>query len=177
MRWRALALALIVLGSFVAVWQLTLTPVEGTDGGAMALDCNATAPGIQDYCVYPSGATFSVQVHATKAPPGGYFAFQAKIRWSDDQLDYLPTMSAEDEALWSECDIVARIDLQFFDDQPAVVFGCVPLTFNYPGEVVPGPMAQLQFRCGNDGNSPLDLVPRPGDPHLGTNFADRDGYY
>lgn len=173
MRWRILAVSLVLLGALAVAWRLTAPRAEGTSGGAMTVDCDAGAPGIQDDCSYPSGATFSTQVHVTKAPPGGSFAFQTKLRWSDAQLDYLPAADAADESLWAHCDIAARADNQPLD--PSLVYGCVSFPLLASGDTTVGAVLQFEFQCQADGNTPLELVAREGDSQGGAQFLDEVG--
>ena len=111
-----------------------------------------------------------MQVHVTVPPEGGYFAFQAKLRWTDPILDYLPAASPQEEVLWPECDLPHRADNQ--PGNPSVIFGCVPFPELDQGDTFTGPVHQFQFRCQKDGNTPLDIVPRLGDPQGGSFFLD-----
>ena len=171
MRWRYLALATVLVGAVLFVLQFNTTSAA-EDDGAMAVDCDAGTAGVQANCAYASGATFSIQVHVTKAPAGGYFLFQAKVRWNEAALDYLPAASMSDEALWPACTIGVRFDKQPAPPnglgEPSVVFGCLPIPSLSTGDTFTGAVLQFQFQCQQDGHAPLELVPRPGDAQGGT---------
>ena len=111
-----------------------------------------------------------MQVHVTAPPERGYWAMQAKLRWTNAILDYLPAAIQAGEALWPECDVVARLDGQ--PEEPSMLFGCVPFPALNLGDTFTGAVLQFQFRCQEDGNTPLDLVPGPGDPQGGTFLVD-----
>ncbi len=172
MRWQHLALAVLIV--LIAAWSWSVTPVGAAQAaGAMAVDCNAASGGIQTDCTYGTGATFSVQVHVTKAPTNGYFAYQTKLRWNDAQLDYLPAASAASENRWPLCTFAARHDNQ--PDDPSVLYGCVPSPPPSQGDTTTGAVLQLQFQCQQNGTTGLTLVPRAGDPQLGTHLLDQLG--
>jgi hypothetical protein len=142
----------------------------------MAIDCNNTTGGIQTNCTYAPGSMFMININATAAPTGDYFAFQVKPRWTAGTLTYLPNASAAAEAVWPDCDIQARIDNQPGD--PSMVFGCVPLNPTFPGSSYTGVLVRIQMQCGTGtGSSPIDLVPRtnPDDAQLGTHYLDSIG--
>ena len=50
---------------------------------AMAVDCAAQVAGLQTSCTFQSGATFTIAIHVTRPPFGGYTGFQSKLRWAD----------------------------------------------------------------------------------------------
>ena len=137
----------------------------------MAVDCAAASAGIQSSCQYPSGAGFSIQVHVTQAPSGGYFGFQTKLAWSDEQLDYLPASQAADSALWHLCDIPMLVDGQLID-QASLAFGCMQLQAPSEGDTTTGAILEFRFQCQEDGLTTLALMPVAGDPHGGTFFVD-----
>ena len=145
------------------------TPTPGFPG-VMEVDCDASAAGVQNDCTHSTGGTFSMQVHVTTPPEGGYAFFQAKLRWTDAILDYLPAVNPHDEALWPECDIAARTDNQ--PGEPSVFFACLPFPALSAGDTFTGAVLQFQLQCLEDGNTPLDLVPPPGDPQGGTALGD-----
>ena len=134
------------------------------------MDCDASTSGLQSNCAYPVGATFDAQIHVVAAPTGGYYSHQMKVRWSDSQLDYLPTSNPADENLWDECTLPLRLNNNPPD--PSVLFGCTPLPPLRTGEVGTGPVLQFQFQCLQAGNATLQLVPRAGDPQNGSHFLD-----
>ena len=86
-------------------------PEDRPPSGSMAVDCNADELGVQSECTYSVGSSFNIQIHVTLPPPGGYYAFQAKMGWNDAQLDYLAEPESHDEALWPYCDIAASANL------------------------------------------------------------------
>ena len=137
------------------------------DSGSMAVDCDAATAGIQNSCQYASGATFSLQVHVTQPPTGGYFLFQTKLGWSDGQLDYLPANELADSGLWHRCDIALGGELF---GEAAVGFGCAPFPELSEGDTTTGAIVEFQFQCQQDGLTNLTLIPAPGDPHGGTFF-------
>ena len=150
MSWRYLALATVLVGAVLFVLQFNTTSAA-EDDGAMALDCDASTAGVQANCAYASGATFTIQVHVTKAPAGGYFLFQAKVRWNDAALDYLPAPDQADETVWEHCTIPMRVDNQPAPPlglgDPSVVFGCLPIPSLSTGDTFTGAVLQFQFQC------------------------------
>lgn len=163
----ALAVALTVgLISFGA-------PTARALDGSVAVDCDASAGGLQSDCAYAVGATFDAQVHVVAAPTGGYYSHQMKVRWSDPQLDYLPTASPADENLWSRCTLPLRQDNRTGSPpDPSVLFGCTPLPALRTGDLGTGAILQFQFQCLQAGSASLQLVPRAGDPQNGSHFLD-----
>ena len=145
------------------------TPTPGFPG-VMEVDCDASAAGVQNDCTHSTGGTFSMQVHVTTPPEGGYAFFQAKLRWTDAILDYLPAVNPHDEALWPECDIAVRTDNQ--PGEPSVFLACLPLPALSEDDTFTGAVLQFQLQCLEDGNTPLGLVPPPGDPQGGTALGD-----
>ena len=168
-----------------------LTPVRDTPeptgtprptpapSGAMALDCDADATGVQTSCSYDVGTTFVVQVHVVEPPIAGYLAVQAKVRWDDLLIGYLPTDDRADEALWPECDIPARSDntagLPDRPIEPSVLFGCIPFPALSEGSTFAGAVLEFAFECRDEGSAPLELVPRAGDSQQGSHFLDLAG--
>jgi DNA-binding CsgD family transcriptional regulator len=139
----------------------------------MAADCDAALDGIQLSCQYGVGATFAIQVHVGGPPEGGYSAFQAKLRWTDGAVDYLPAVDLEDEALWPQCTIPARYHYAFLE--PSVLFGCAPFPPLPQASTALGPVLQFAFGCAAHGQSSLELVPKEGDMQHGTHFIDSSG--
>lgn len=172
MRWRYVALGVVLAGAVLFARQLTGTSAA-SPSGAMALDCDAATPGIQTSCTYGWGATFSVQVHVTKAPIEGYFGFQAKLRWTEDVLDYLPTNDPMDEALWPACGLAARANnsegLPSLPIEPSMLWGCVPFPAISEGDTFLGAVMEVAFQCGEESYTLLELV--AGAP-AGTYFID-----
>jgi DNA-binding CsgD family transcriptional regulator len=148
----------------------TPAPAPG-EPGSMAVDCAAATAGIQSDCQYASGASFSIQVHVTQPPSQGYFAFQTKLRWSDEQLDYLPASDPADSGLWHRCDIAAWSDGQP-SGEASLLFGCLPFPALSEGDATTGAIVEFQFQCQEDGLTSLTLMPREGDPQGGTYFDD-----
>ena len=141
--------------------------------GSVAVDCDASAGGIQSNCAYAIGATFDVQIHVMGAPTAGYYSHQMKLGWGDAQLDYLPTSNPTDENLWNDCTLPLRLDNRSGNPpDSSVLFGCSPLPPLRTGEVGTGAILQFQFRCLQAGNGSLKLVPRAGDPQNGSHFLD-----
>ena len=144
--------------------------VVGPPNGAMAVDCDGFAPGVQIECVYFSSSTFAVEIHVTAPPIDGYFGIQEKLRWEDGTLNYLPATDLSNEALWPEC-IPARVDNQPSDT--SVVFGCIPVTSLTQGDMFVGAVVRFEFQCKAESSSAdLALVPRLGDPQFVTHFLD-----
>ncbi len=141
--------------------------------GSVAVDCDAGTNGLQSSCAYPVGATFDIYVDIVAAPTGGYYAHQMKMRWSDTQLDYLPTTNPADESLWADCTLPLRLDNRGGSPpDPSVLFGCTPLPPVRTGEIGTGAVLQFQFQCLQAGNATLQLLPRAGDPQNGSHFLD-----
>ncbi len=143
---------------------------EPAGSGGLAVDCNAASPGIQGACSYPEGATFSVQVYVTHAPLDGYWAIQAKLRWTDEQLDYLPG-DRWDEILSPDCQIPSRAINQ--PNDPSLLVGCTPFPSG-TGLTTTGAVMEFRFACREAGETPLYLVARAGDLQLGSHFLDRN---
>jgi hypothetical protein len=155
----------------VLAWQLMTTSAGA--GGGVAVDCNASTPGVQSACTYPSGASFEVQVQVTSAPTGGFFAHQMKLRWDDSRVNYLPTQDALEENRWPLCAWSGHVDNRAGQPPDAsVLYACVPMPVPAQGDTMTGPIMQLRFQCRQDGTSSLTLVPRDGDPQLGSHFLD-----
>ncbi|MEX1254398.1 MAG: flexitail domain-containing putative surface protein [Dehalococcoidia bacterium] len=170
MRWQHIVLGLALTALALAAWGYRATSASQGGNGALAIDCNATAAGVQSDCAYSLGTTFRINVVATKAPADGYFGFQAKVRWADAQLDYEPMAAAAQEALWSQCSFAARFINQPAD--PSVLLGCVPIPWPEEGDMSTGALLQFDFTCMQNGHASLTLVPLAGDSQLGTHFVD-----
>jgi len=158
--------------------------VAGAPDGAMAIDCDASQAGVQANCTYAPGTTFNINVNVTSLPADGYFGFQAKVRWTDGIVNYVPTEAAADEALWPDCTIAAR-SINTPGD-PSVLLGCVPFPSLGAGSTVTGPIVTFEFNCkvvdpadlSPPGSTPLAslmLVPEAGDIQNGTHFLDANG--
>jgi DNA-binding CsgD family transcriptional regulator len=151
-------------------------PTAGGCPNTMAADCDAALDGIQLSCQYEVGATFAMQVHVVGPPDGGYNAFQAKVRWTEDVVDYLPAAEISDEELWPHCTIPARAingPLQSWPPpESSVLFGCAPFGDPPQGFTYTGPVLQFLMQCNAEGLSTLELPPRAGDVQLGTHFLD-----
>jgi hypothetical protein len=150
----------------------------GSTGGTMVVDCDADTAGVQSDCSYAPGGTFNVAVVATPGS-GGVFGLQLKLAWVLNAVNYAPTENPGDEASWgANCGVPAR-SIGTND----VLFGCVP--FPLPANGITE-VATLTFAMscksdfsgvsappGLDNNqSSLTLVPREGDPQLGSHFLD-----
>jgi hypothetical protein len=152
--------------------------------GVLAVDCNASAAGVQTLCFRNSVVPFYVQIHVLEAPARGYFGLQTKVRWPDGSLGYLPADDPQEEKYWLGCYFSpSRIINQPAD--PSVVFGCVPFPLPWEPITWTGPVIQFQMECSDlppqeppgpttEGLSEpnLLLVPREGDAQLGTHFLD-----
>ncbi len=152
----------------------TATATISPSAGALAVDCDAAAAGAQAACAVTLGVSFSVQVHA-KDPGDGYLAFQVKPEWSDAQLDYLPAASPAGENRWPPPCVAARKIEQDGDQlgRDALLFGCAS---DPPAPSAhTGPVAAFVMRCDADGPATIDLVPKAGDPQLGTFLLDGAG--
>ncbi|MEX1253135.1 MAG: flexitail domain-containing putative surface protein [Dehalococcoidia bacterium] len=146
-----------------------------TTDGAMAVDCDAGQPGVQDTCAYSQGAEFEVQVHIVAAPAAGHFGLQAKLRWPDGTLNYQPAASAADEKVWAGCTIPTRNINEPAD--PSLVYGCLPFPLPIEGITETGAILQFAFQCDAAASAPsgpnLLLVPRAGDAQFGAHFLDQ----
>jgi hypothetical protein len=131
----------------------------------MAVDCNAATPAIEATCHRTVGERFSIQVHVSEAPAGGYGGFQTRLRWQAETLRYTPSDSVSAEFLWPDCVFAARADAE--TAQP--LHGC-SMFGGEPSSYV-GPVLQLQFECLQSGSTEIELV--PGIP-LNTAFVDVD---
>jgi uncharacterized repeat protein (TIGR01451 family) len=136
----------------------------------MAVDCNASTPGIEAACSYGPGATFQIAVHATDAG-SGYAGYQAKVRWTDAVLEYQPAADPATENQWPVSCVAVHSDNQPGD--PSVVSGCVsfpPVVSTHTGS-----LTRLEMVCESPGTTGLALVPRPGDGQQGSHFLDPAG--
>ncbi len=176
MRWLVRLVALIAVAAALGGGRSGETLAASGSGGALVIDCNTVASGVQSACAYAAGATFSVRVNVAKAPAGGFFAHQTKVRWNDAQIDYLPASDLATENLWSSCTFPVRRDNQTGGPaDPSVLYACVPFPQLAQGETAAGPILQLQLRCQQNGATSLTLVPRLGDTQLGSHFLDANG--
>ena len=156
----------------------TPTPTPDPLAGAMEVDCDVSAAGVQGDCTYSTGGTFSMQVHVTAPPEDGYFLFQAKIEWTDGVLNYLPTAEAEDEALWPQCTIAERANNWEAIGVPSVIIGCAPFPSLPVGDTFTGAVLTFEFQCKSaplaalsppagmaPNQSVLDLISSVNEPH------------
>ncbi|MEX2502800.1 MAG: hypothetical protein WD336_10525 [Trueperaceae bacterium] len=157
---------LVALFACMSVTLATATAAHAD--GAMRLDCDADASGIQNVCALKSGATFDTRVRVTQPPSGGYYGFQARVTWTAANLRYLPTSKPANEALWDGCTIAAR---SFDQTTGSVLFGCAPFPMLDEGSTFTGDVLALSFRCEADGATALTLVPGTGS---GTQFLGKD---
>jgi hypothetical protein len=172
-------------------WGTYIGSLSGAGGGSclskslpppppvVAVDCDAGTAGVQASCSYPSEPPwnrFTIQVHVTSVPPGGYFAHQVKLRWEVASVAYLPAPFLSDENRWPSCTLPLRfVSPPGLNDPPgftSVLFGCLPIPELTSGETATGAILQFQMQCqpGVDADSPLGLVARFGDPQQGTLF-------
>jgi hypothetical protein len=114
-----------------------------------------------------------VTVLIWESPTEGFTAFQSKLRW-DGALSFLPAPSAAEEALWPSCTVAARANNWLGAGEPTVLHGCAPLQAIEPSDFT-GPVLRLHFVCAQSGEAGLSLVPRDGDPQLGTHFVGASG--
>jgi DNA-binding CsgD family transcriptional regulator len=142
--------------------------------GRMAIDCDASAVGVQQSCRYDLGETFSMQVHIVGPPEGGYYAFQAKLRWDGGSVGHLPASDIEDEAVWPHCTLAAKAINTDEVSQPeqSLVYGCVPVDLLQEPYADTGAVLQFAFECWGAGSSWLDLSTGENDSQLGSNFVD-----
>ncbi len=140
--------------------------------GCMALDCDPIEDGVQSDCEYYVGEAFDLQVHVTYPPADGYHAFQTKVGWASPIFDYLPAPDSS-EALWRECDVIARYAQAPPD--PYVLFGCVPFPLLAFGNTETGPVQQLRIRCRDLGEASIELQPLLDGLYRATFFLDRAG--
>lgn len=177
----------ISLASFVMLlFGLSLTAVATNaqqQGGQMAVDCEGNTEAVERDCQYGSGQQFTVAIHVTQAPSGGYTALQAKLRWNQGVLTYRAANRTNSEVVWPPCNIQARVDnstASGSDAGPSVLFACVPFTgIEDQGAIAPtsrtGAMLLFRFTCSGNGTSTLTLVPRVGDPQQGSQLLDKIG--
>lgn len=140
---------LILLLIPIAAFIFSVKSVSAAAGGGMAIDCDATAAGIQNNCTYNSGQTFNIQVHVSESPVFGYDGIQAKIRWSPAFVNYQP-LQGEGR------NICAGSPPRFIEPGGSkVLFGCIRF-----GATFVGPVFQLQFQClpGVTGSARVDLL-------------------
>ncbi len=150
----------------------TATPRPSTFG-SMSLDCDAQRLGVQAQCVYGQGQTFSIQVHVDYAPVGGYLGFQTRLRWIGTILEYLPSDSAADEALWSDCSFPTRN--KYAENDATLLFACLVFPAPASGFTQVGPVLQFEMRCSKPGDAPISFTPRTDEGTLGTFFMEEDG--
>ena len=129
-----------------------LPPPPPPSPGAMALDCDASTPGVQDDCSYSTGSTFDVQVHVTEPPTSGFLRFQVVLGWDNPPLVYLPAAAPADEALWPHCDAMSRE----LPSTSSIAFGCAAGSPS-SGDTAVGPVLQFQFQCQQDGIASVGL--------------------
>jgi hypothetical protein len=196
---RGLRIAMVLLAAAVplsaAAMLILVTSMAptghagGATNGAMAVDCDAVTGGVQTACTYGPGEHFYVGVTLSDAPaPDGYFGAQAKLRWSNDLVDYLPEDNPANEAVWTGCNVPARTMNEPGDR--SVRFGCVAFPLPVQGVTYEGDLAHFEFQClttpkgpvlQSEMSPPADgpnethfiLVPREKDPvQLGTVYID-----
>ena len=165
--------------------QASTSLAGGETNGAIVVDCDASQGGIQSECTYLPGSSFNIQIHITQPPAGGYNSSSAKVRWTEGEVNYLPTASEADESLgFPNCTIAARINntQDPINPDPSVLFSCTP----FPAGLFTntGAFLTFEFQCKSapealnppaglgPNQSLLRLVPRPGDPQQGTHFTD-----
>lgn len=176
----ALKLSLALLLTFALGLALAGGVVQGQQqGGRMAVDCEGNTRAIERECRFGNGQQFTVAIHIVEPLPGGYSAFQAKLRWNPDVLTYRPTEHQNEEAVWPLCVISLRDDNSAGGGDPSVLFGCVPFTGqenqgSYPPSSYTGPVILFHFACRGTGTASLNLVPREGDRQFGTHFLDEN---
>ena len=137
---------------------------------AMAVDCDASTLAIDTDCSYDPGTIFQIAVHATNAG-SGYAGYQVKLSWADATLNYHPAADPVTENQWPPECLSARIDNQPGD--PSVLYGCA--AFPILTSTSTGPLVRFELQCEEAGTTALTLVPREGDPQLGTHFVDSLG--
>ena len=125
-------------------------PATPSASGAMAVDCDASQSGVQSACSYPPGSSFQVEIHVTQPPADGYFHIQAKLGWTEGMVNYLPTSSPSDEALWPNCTIAARVNNWAAIGVPSVFVACAPLPSLTVGDTFTGAIFTFEFRCKSD---------------------------
>ena len=143
--------------------------------GEMAADCEGNSLAVDTECEFGDGQEFTVSIHMTSAPDGGYLLFQTKLRWDGGVLDYLATSDPRQEVVWPSCDVPARSDNTTGEADAldaSVFFACVPFpqqTTNYVG-----PLLLFTFVCTGQGTASLVLVPAEGDRQGGSRLADEN---
>jgi hypothetical protein len=151
-----LAAALAVVGALSLGHAQPGTSEAGGTGGSMAVDCDTATAGVQSECMHAPGSTYVV--------------------------NYLPTTNPAEEASWGSpppgfCGVPARSV-----GADNVLFGCIPFPLPTTGITDAGTLT-FSFNCktefpssGPPGLDPdqsfFNLVPREGDPQLGSHFLD-----
>ena len=134
----------------------------------MAVDCDASEPGVQKDCSYEADALFRLQIHITRAPTYGYTLFEIKLRWGDAGLAYLPTTEPVEEGIWTSCDEQKRYGIT----AKTLHFGCIPVPFPETAGMETGAVLEFQFRCGGNGTIPIGLPQDKNNPQFATRFMD-----
>ena len=155
----------------------TTAHVAAQEGGTMAVDCEGNSLAIETDCEFGDGQEFTVAIHITSAPAGGYTAFQMKLPWDGDVLDYVPTDGYNEEAVWPGCTFAARSDnWANLPDRPfetSFLFACFPSSIVLSS--YEGPILLFTFACIGQGSATLALVPREDDPQQeGSHFVDEN---
>jgi len=149
-------------------------PAAAQELGAMAADCEGNTRQLDTACQFGDGQEFSVAVQIVSPPAQGYAAFQVRLRWDANVLDYQPTEQTSREAVWPHCGIPAR------DVGPAgdtVLFACIPFPIEDPPELFEdtGTVLLFTFRCATPGTSEVALVAPQAGSALETYFLDSLG--
>lgn len=172
MRWRYLVVSSALLAGLLLLLirfgSGSANELSG-DGGAMALDCNASVIGVQSKCAYPVGAEFSVEVYVLRAPTEGYVGFQTKVWWQSENVQYRPAANLWQEGSWPHCSVPAR---SINSPEPSVLFGCMPLPLPVEPYQERGLVLHFQFECLTESYNEIELLQRYGDSQLGTHFVD-----
>ena len=167
---RPLLIAATTAAMIIAAVALAGTAGVGAQEGQMSVDCAGGTTAVDTDCQYGENQGFTVTIHAVDAPAAGYPAFQAKLRWDPDVLDYRPTGDAAEEGVWPVCNIPGRFDNR--PDDSSVLLGCS--TFPVEESNYMGVLMRLQFGCVAAGTSQLKLIAREGDGQGGSHFITLD---
>ncbi len=172
-----LLVAALAVGVLLAMgWGHTQAgpSLAGAPDGTLAVDCNTGQAGVQSACTYDPGATFDVDVHIVQANSAGYVGYQAKLSWDGGVVNLLVGASAAEQAIGPACDIPARSPEPPTGSSPQL-FGCVAFPAPDPPLTTTGAVIKFEFQCKaspSSTQSPITLIPLPGDPNNGSHFLD-----
>jgi hypothetical protein len=117
--------------------------------GRVAVDCDATAGGVQAGCRYAPGESFSVQVHIIEPPARGFYDLRGAMRWDEEVFVYLPPDSQETDG----CNFSPGWSWGNYQGDGLVTLGCTAKLREWPPPLTlfAGPFLEMQFRCAAAG--------------------------